>query len=150
MRLSRPAPAHSRIWGLLRLAGSALAAAPVLLMLGTGIAGSALSGQPRMDVFLPAELSFLTLPGMLLVAAAAVRQRVHVRLAVALPVTALAALALCQGLAWCPALPARLRTPLLMALLLLFDLCAAATPVLGIVSARRLRRTASPNKKDTS
>lgn len=145
MRHHQPAPTHSRVWGMLRLAGVVLFAAPLVLMLGTGIVGSVLSGQPCMDVFLPAELLFLTLPGMILVAAAAVRQRVHVRLAVALPVVAFTALALCQGLA----LPTALRTPLLMALLLVFDFCAAATPVLGIVSARRLRRIAPQNRKDT-
>lgn len=148
MRQNQPAPARSRVWGILRLAGSLLSAAPLLLMLGTGILGSAASGQLRMDFLLPAELLYLTFPGMLLVAAASVRQRVHARLAAALPVTGLTALVLCQGLALCPALPAELRTPLLMALLLLFDLCAAATPVLGLVSFLRIRHAESPNRKD--
>lgn len=142
------APVHSRVCAGLRLAGLILCGAPLVLMLGTGILGSVVSGQPRMDVLLPAELLFLTLPGMILLAVAAVRQRVHARPAVALPITAVAALALCQGLALWPGFPAESLFPLLLGLLALYDLCAAAACLLGWLSARHLRRTAPQHRKD--
>lgn len=140
------ARAARRLWPALRWAGIALSAAPVLLMLGAGIIGSAASGQLRMDVFLPAELFFLTFPGMVLMALAAAKQRVYARLSAALPAAAAAALILCQGLALLSGVATGAREakgPLMAALiglLLLFDLAAAAAPVVGLLSVRRLRR----------
>ena len=134
-----------RRWLILRGIGIALSGIPVLLMLVAGIIGSIVSGQPRMDVFLPAELCFLTFPGMFLMALAAVKQRVYPRLSTALPVTAAAALVLCQGLALLSGIASGLREakgPLmavLIGLLLLFDLAAIAAPLAGILSIRRLR-----------
>lgn len=141
MKKSPDTPRTHRIWTTLRWIGIVLSAAPVVLMLVTGAAGSAASGQLRMDIFLPAELSLLTFSGMLLMALAAVKQRVCARLSAALPVAAAASLLLCQGAAL---LSVRTdQAPLMAAgigLLLLFDLAAAAAPVVGILSARKLRR----------
>ncbi|MBM6926108.1 hypothetical protein [Pseudoflavonifractor phocaeensis] len=110
-------------------------------MLVTGLAGSVASGQPRMDLLLPAELSFLTFPGMILMALAALKQRVYIHLSAALPVAAAADLALCQWLAlhadFCGA-----QKPIMVGsagLLLLFDLSAVTAPVMGLLSIRRLR-----------
>ena len=138
--------AGPRLWAGLRLAGVILSAAPIVLMLVTGLAGSIASGRLLLDAFLPAELFFLTFPGMVLMAVAAGKQRVYARLSAALPVAAAAALLLGQGLALVSGIASGLReaggafTAALMGLLLFFDLTAAAAPVVGIVSIRRLRR----------
>lgn len=148
------APRSRRLWVALRWIGIVLSGAPVLLMLVTGIVGSAVSGRPRMDVFLPAELSLLTFPGMALMALAAVKQRTYARLSAALPVTAAAALLLCQGLAVLSGISSGLREAkglllaALIGLLLLFDLAAAAAPAVGLLSVRRLRRMTSENREE--
>ena len=142
-------PAERRFWAVLRWIGVVLSAAPVLFMLVTGVIGSAASGRLQVDVFLPAELFFLTFPGMILMALAAVKQRVYARLSAALPVAAAAALILCQGLAFLSGAasgqrePGRVITAALAGLLLLFDLAAVSAPVVGLLSIRKLRRTAS-------
>ena len=83
----------------LRGLGFVLTGAPLALMLGTGAWASLASGRPLMDVLLPAELAFLTLPGMILLAAAAVGQKPGRGLTVVsvlLPVVAAVSLAVCQ------------------------------------------------------
>ena len=146
-------PKARLLWAALRWIGIVLSGAPVLLMLVTGIAGSIVSGQLRMDVFLPAELSFLTFPGMLLTALAAVKQRVYVRLSAATPVTAAAALLLCQGLALLSGIASGRREAegplmaMLIGLLLLYDLAAAAAPAVGLLSVRRLRHTTKETRE---
>ena len=153
MKKKSDMPVSGRLWTVLRWGGIALSGAPVLLMLATGIAGSAASGQLRMDIFLPAELFLLTFPGMILLAFAAVKQGIYARLSAALPVTAAAALLLCQGLAILKRIASGLReaegplTAALVGLLLLFDLAAAAAPVVGLLSVRRLRRMTSENRE---
>lgn len=141
-------PLHTpRLWWVLRWMGVVLSAVPVLLMLVTGLVGSAVSGQLHMDLFLPAELSLLTFPGMILMAVAAVKQRVYPRLSAALPVVAAAALLLCQGVALLSGIASGLRDPqgpllsVLTGLLLLFDLASIAAPVVGLLAAQRLGRT---------
>ena len=153
MKKQPGAPKAGRLWAALRWAGIVLTGVPVLLMLVTGVIGSAASGQPRLDVFLPAELSLLTFPGMILMALAAIKQRVYARLSAGLPVTAAAALILCQGVAVLSGIASGLREAkgplmaLLIGLLLLFDLAAAAAPVVGILSVRRLRRMTPENRE---
>ena len=138
-------PVSRRFWTALRLTGMILSGTPVLLMLVSAVLESAVSGQLWVDLFLPAELSFLTFPGMLLLAAAAVKQRIYARLSVALPVTAGTALGLCQALAAASGIASGHRQPsglfmaLLTALLLLFDRAAAAAPIAGLLSIQRLR-----------
>lgn len=85
--------------GWLRAAGLLLTGGPVVLMLVTSVWASCASGRLLMDVLLPAELGMFTLPGMVLLAAAAAGQkpgRALVRVSIFLPVGAAVSLALCQ------------------------------------------------------
>ena len=129
-------------WCWLRIAGIVLTAVPVLLMLCTGVAASLVSGQIVMDVLLPAELGILTVPGMLLMALAAWKQKTHPRLSMALPVVAVLSLVLCQGVALVSGIGTgeRAASGLLWVLILfflgIFDLTAVAAPIAGILAAR--------------
>ena len=136
-------PRSCSFWAALRWTGIVLSGGPVLLMLVSGIIGSVSSGQPRMDVLLPAELSLFTFPGLLLMALAAAKQRVYARLSAGLAAAAaLAALVLCLV----PSLTTR-AMGLLWAALILFDLAAVAAPVVGLLSIRRLRRRTSEKRE---
>ena len=128
------------------LAGVALTGFPVIWMLVTGIAGSVMSGKILADVLLPAELFFLTLPGMILVAAAALRRKFLKRTAVTLFVIAVAALVLCQGTAAISGIASGRRPAqgfiwyLLAAFLACYDLAAVASVIAGIAVVRKCRR----------
>ena len=140
--LNRKLSPRSRknLWTACRLTGIVLSAVPVVLMLATGAAGSLAAGRLLIDFFLPAELFSLSFPGMLLIAAAALGQKVLRAVSAALPAAALLSLLLCQGTAllFGPVSggPARLA----VCFLLLYDLAAAAAPAVGIwgqIAARR-------------
>lgn len=126
------------VWRLVRLAGCALAAAPVALMLVTGLAGSLAAGGLRMDVLLPAELAFLALPGMALITLGRAGEKTGWRLSAALTALALISLGGCLAAAWASGIAsgkAPAQGPLwwlTIALLAVYDLCAAAAPVAGL------------------
>lgn len=131
---------------VLRLIGIFLSGCPAVLMLITGIRGTIATGQPRMDVLLPAELFVFTLPSMIFVAIAAVKQHRCGRFAVLLPLAATAALILCQGLATLSGIASGTRPAegplfiLLIALLVVYDLAAVAAPILGLATLWARRR----------
>ena len=141
--------------GWLRAAGLLLTGGPVVLMLVTGVWASCASGRLLMDVLLPAELGALTLPGMMLLAAAAMGQkpgRALVRASVLLPVGAAASLVLCQvtALAFGSSdgglLGAVLRAvPFLM--LAVYDLAVIAALVTAVLCLRR-KTPRDPDKRE--
>ncbi len=131
--------------GWLRAAGLLLTGGPVVLMLVTGAWASCASGRLLMDVLLPAELGMLTLPGMVLLAAAAVGQkpgRTLVRVSGFLPVGAAISLALCQVAA--PAASGAQTGSLLrlvpVALLGAYDLAVFAALVTAVLCLARKGR----------
>ena len=126
------------IWRLLRLTGCALAAAPVALMLVTGLAGTLAAGGLRMDVLLPAELAFLALPGMALITLGRAGEKADWRLPAVLTALALSSLGGCVTAAWASGIASG-ETPargpvwwLMIALLTVYDLCVAAASVAGL------------------
>lgn len=135
-----------RFWSRLRIAGIVLAAVPVFLMLGTGLAASLASGRILMDVLLPAELGVLTLSGMLLMALAAWKQKTHPRFAVVLPLLAILSLVLCQGTALLSGIGTGKRAAsgplwwMILFFLIVYDLTAIAAPVAGVLAARAATR----------
>ena len=141
--------------GWLRAAGFLLTGGPVVLMLVTGVWASCASGRLLMDVLLPAELGLFTLPGMMLLAAAAMGQkpgRALVRASVLLPAGAAASLVLCQvtALAFGSSdgglLGAVLRAvPFLM--LAVYDLAVIAALVTAVLCLRR-KTPRDPDKRE--
>ncbi|HJA25875.1 MAG TPA: hypothetical protein H9795_07425 [Candidatus Fournierella merdigallinarum] len=134
--------ARPGFWRALRLAGVLLAAAPVIFMLLTGAVGSLAARRPLLDVLLPAELAFITLPGMALIPLAAAREQRRWGLSAALAALGAAAFAGCLGMAWLSGIAGGASPAagpawwITLALLALFDLCAAAAPVAGLLAAR--------------
>lgn len=140
-RHPRRPDASGKVWTLMRIAGIVLSAVPSLLMLVTGAAASFAARRLMVDFLLPAELAFLTLPGMLFMAVAAAKQHTLPRLSVSLAVIAAASFLLCLGVAAASGIAAGLRPAqgpvwwLIVAFLVLYDLAALAAPIAGITAA---------------
>lgn len=133
--------APGKAWTCMRIAGIVLSAIPPLLMLVTGAAASFATRRLTVDFLLPAELAFLTLPGMLFIAVAAAKQHTLSRLSVSLAVITAASFLLCQGVAAASGIASGLRAAqgpawwLIVAFVVLYDLASLAAPIAGIAAA---------------
>ena len=132
-------------YSILRLAGIVLSAIPLLLLFVTSLIGNIISGQLLTDVLLPAELFFLTFPGMIFITIAAIKQHVHRKLSVVLLSVAIITFALCQVLTLLPGAVSSLQAAenflfsSTIILLLIFDLTDLTMFVVGLFSIRKLR-----------
>lgn len=110
---------------------------------------SAFSRRLLMDVLLPAELFFLTFPGMVLMIAGASSRKTDRRVLLVLTICAAAGLLLCQGLAFLSGIATGKHDAsgpawyVILVCLAVFDIAVVVAPFAGIAALRHMRAKGS-------